>query len=134
MESWFAVMADPSFTMWERIALVGVLLVAVLGLFYAAYLAAEMLGKDQGTDAMRKISLAIRIGANAYLLRQFKALVGLILILTAVLYFTAAESHIALGRALAFLMGSAFSFLVGFIGMNIAVQGNVRVAAASPKS
>lgn len=134
MESWFTVMADPSFTMWERIALGGVLLVAILGLFYAAYLAAEVLGKDQGTDAMRKVSQAIRIGANAYLFRQFKTLVGLILILTALLYFTAAEHHIALGRALAFLMGSAFSFLVGFIGMNMAVQGNVRVAAASRTS
>ena len=134
MESLFRVMADPSFTIWERVALGGVLIVAILGLFYAGFLAAEVLGKDQGTEAMRKISGAIRLGANAYLVRQFKTLVGLILIIAAILYFTAGEQHIALGRALAFLMGSAFSFLVGFIGMNMAVQGNVRVAAASRTS
>jgi K(+)-stimulated pyrophosphate-energized sodium pump len=41
---------------------------------------------------------------------------------------------IAFGRAFAFAMGASFSALVGFIGMNMAVQGNVRVAAASRTS
>jgi len=134
MESMFVVMGDPSFTIWERVALGGVLVVAVLGLFYAAFLAAEVLGKDQGTEAMQSISRAIRLGANAYLKRQFKAILLLILIMTGLLYFTAGEQHIAFGRACAFLMGSIFSAMVGFIGMNMAVQGNVRVAAASRTS
>ncbi len=38
---------------------------------------------------------------------------------------------VAFGRAGAFLMGAIFSAMVGFIGMNMAVQGNVRVAAAA---
>src|SRR5579859_3455230 len=38
---------------------------------------------------------------------------------------------VAFGRAGAFFMGALFSALVGFIGMNMAVQGNVRVAAAA---
>jgi K(+)-stimulated pyrophosphate-energized sodium pump len=42
-----------------------------------------------------------------------------------------ARINIALGRAGAFLMGAVFSALVGFVGMNMAVQGNVRVAAAA---
>ena len=41
---------------------------------------------------------------------------------------------IAIGRALAFAMGAIFSASVGFIGMNMAVQGNVRVAAAARRS
>ena len=41
---------------------------------------------------------------------------------------------IATGRAVAFIMGATFSAAVGFIGMNMAVQGNVRVAAASRRS
>ncbi len=45
-----------------------------------------------------------------------------------------AVTGIAFGRALAFAMGASFSALVGFIGMNMAVQGNVRVAAASRTS
>ncbi len=42
-----------------------------------------------------------------------------------------ARTNIAIGRAGAFLMGALFSAAVGFIGMNMAVQGNVRVAAAA---
>jgi K(+)-stimulated pyrophosphate-energized sodium pump len=42
-----------------------------------------------------------------------------------------ARTNIAIGRAGAFFMGAIFSALVGFIGMNMAVQGNVRVAAAA---
>src|SRR5258705_2846757 len=38
---------------------------------------------------------------------------------------------VAFGRAGAFLMGAIFSAMVGFVGMNMAVQGNVRVAAAA---
>jgi len=41
---------------------------------------------------------------------------------------------IALGRAIAFVMGASFSLTVGQIGMRMAVQGNVRVAAAARKS
>ncbi len=43
----------------------------------------------------------------------------------------AARNNTAIGRAGAFLMGAVFSALVGFVGMNMAVQGNVRVAAAA---
>ena len=55
MENFFHVMADPMFTAWERWALNGVLITAVIGLLYAVFLAAEILRHDQGTEAMRKI-------------------------------------------------------------------------------
>jgi K(+)-stimulated pyrophosphate-energized sodium pump len=42
-----------------------------------------------------------------------------------------ATINVAIGRAVAFLMGAGFSATVGFVGMNMAVQGNVRVAAAA---
>jgi K(+)-stimulated pyrophosphate-energized sodium pump len=42
-----------------------------------------------------------------------------------------ARTNIAIGRAGAFFMGAIFSAMVGFVGMNMAVQGNVRVAAAA---
>ena len=134
MDQLFHVMADPHFTIWERTALWGVLGTAILGLVYAAFLSVQILSKDQGTDEMKKVSEAIRLGANAYLWRQFKAIIFLILLLAGLLYFTAGEQHIKLGRALAFIMGAGFSWAVGFIGMNLAVQGNVRVAAASRTS
>ncbi|HQO66746.1 MAG TPA: sodium/proton-translocating pyrophosphatase, partial [Spirochaetales bacterium] len=130
----FAFMNDPVFTMMEKVALWSVLGVAILGLLYAGFLMAQVLSYDKGTPKMQEISTAIRVGANAYLNRQFKAIVLLMFVLTAGLYFTAGAAHIQIGRACAFLMGAFFSAMVGFVGMNLAVQGNVRVAAASRTS
>jgi len=45
-----------------------------------------------------------------------------------------AVNGVAIGRAVAFAMGASFSAIVGFVGMNMAVQGNVRVAAAAKNS
>ena len=42
-----------------------------------------------------------------------------------------ARTIIAIGRTIAFIMGSAFSLMVGQLGMRMAIQANVRVAAAS---
>ncbi len=119
------------FSQGEITALWAVLGTAVLGLLYAVFLMAQVLREDQGTDEMQRISRSIGLGANAYLFKQFKTILFLILLLTAALYFTAGVKYIAIGRACAFLMGSIFSATVGFVGMNLAVRGNVRVAAAA---
>jgi K(+)-stimulated pyrophosphate-energized sodium pump len=115
----------------EVVSLWTVLGTAILGLLYAGFLMGKVLREDRGTPEMQKISLAIQIGSNAYLYKQFSTIAFLIMLIAAALYFTAGEHNIALGRACAFLMGSIFSGLVGFVGMNLAVRGNVRVAAAA---
>lgn len=119
------------FSAGEVTALWTVLGTAVAGLLYAFMLMVQVLKEDSGTAEMQRIAGSIRIGANAYLVQQFKTILFLILLLTAVLYFTAGEKHVAIGRACAFLAGSIFSGTVGFVGMNLAVRGNVRVAAAA---
>ncbi len=115
----------------EVTALWCVLGTAVLGLLYAVFLGVQVLSQDKGTAEMQKISNAILVGSNAYLYRQFKTIAFLILLVTAALYFTAGSHNLAVGRACAFLMGSIFSGFIGFVGMNLAVRGNVRVAAAA---
>lgn len=121
------------FTGAEVMALWLVLGTAVAGLLYAGFLMGQVLREDRGTAEMVRISDAIRTGSNAYLFRQFKTIAFLIILVTALLYFTAGEHNIAIGRACAFLMGSFFSALVGLFGMNLAVRGNVRVAAAAAR-
>ena len=124
-------MSVSQFSQGEVVALWAVLGTAIAGLLYAGMLMVQVLGEDQGTPEMKKIAAAIRTGANAYLYQQFRTIAFLILLLTAILYFTTGDKHIAIGRACAFLMGSIFSATVGFAGMNLAVRGNVRVAAAA---
>ncbi len=136
---YFSFWNDAAYQGFERWGLVVVLVVAVAGLLYAAALVGQVLGADQGTEKMKGVARAIREGANAYLGRQFKAIVGLVFLITVILYFlTAGEgpdaSKIALGRALAFFAGASFSWLVGYVGMSLAVRGNLRVAAAARTS
>src|SRR5262249_41940727 len=85
---------------------------------------------------------AIRQGANAYLARQFKAIILLVFLLAAIIWATTASgggetggrAQVAIGRAAAFFMGATFSWLVGYVGMSLAVRGNLRVAAAARTS
>ena len=85
---------------------------------------------------MRDVADAVREGAWAYLMRQAVALLPLVFLVTAILYFTAETTHgaVQIGRAAAFFLGALFSWLVGFVGMNLAVRGNLRVAAAARTS
>ena len=132
---------------FEIIAVFSVLGVAILGLVYAWYLRREVMGEDKGTARMIEVWEAIRQGADAYLNRQLRTILPFIGILVVALFFSVwivapteeaveefganARIYIAIGRAFAFLMGATFSLLVGQLGMRMAVQGNVRVAAAA---
>ncbi len=127
-------MTSDLFSLWEKAALWSVLGVAILGLLYAGFLVGQILREKRGTDKMIQVAQAIQSGSNAYLIQQFKAILFLVLLLTGALYFTAHETHIGIGRACAFFMGACFSAAVGFVGMNLAVRGNVRVAAAARES
>jgi len=131
---YFSFLTSPAFSLWEKGALWAVLGVAVLGLLYAGFLVGQVLREDRGTPKMIEIAQAIQSGSNAYLFQQFKAILFLILLLTGALYFTAQEVHVGVGRACAFFAGAVFSALVGLVGMNMAVRGNVRVAAAARTS
>src|SRR5581483_7818323 len=94
------------------------LVCAVLGLLYAFYLMFQVLREPQGTPKMVEVAVAIQEGAMAYLSRQFRTIVWLVIGLCAVLYVTAPhENSIAIGRAIAFLFGCGFSGFTGFAGM-----------------
>jgi K(+)-stimulated pyrophosphate-energized sodium pump len=135
---YFGFLNDPHYNAVERGALWVVLGIAVAGLLYAATLVGQVLGADQGTERMRAVAKAIRDGANAYLRRQFRAIILLVFIITGILWAISkgepGAEHVALGRAAAFFMGAAFSWTVGYVGMSLAVRGNLRVAAAARTS
>jgi len=110
-----------------------ILLSSLAGIAIAFYLARLVLSKPTGNKEMVEVSDAIKAGANAYLKRQFTTIAPIIVVLTAFLYLTSPDPSLRLGRALAFIMGSVFSALIGTIGMNIATRANVRVAQAAKK-
>ncbi len=132
----FSLFSDPKYTPLEIGALLTVLGIAVAGLLYALLLVKQVTAADSGTKKMQEIAAAVREGANAYLAAQFKKIGPLIIIITVLLFitYTGAESAFRWGRSGAFLIGSIFSWLVGFVGMRLATIGNLKVATAAKRS
>jgi len=139
---------------FETIAIWSVFGIAIVGLLYAVFLRSQILREDKGTEKMQEVWNAIREGADAYLRKQFLSIAPLIILLSFALFFSvyivppspeALERFsdstpdqvrliIGLARGIAFIMGAGFSLAVGQLGMRMAVQANVRVAAASRRS
>ncbi|MDQ4090537.1 MAG: sodium/proton-translocating pyrophosphatase, partial [Actinomycetota bacterium] len=116
---------------------------ALLAIVVGFSLMKGVLAADQGTTKMKEIALAIQEGAMAYLKRQFRT-IGFILIPLAIVVFVTSTAVVkpdestalsfaesGIFRTLAFLAGCLMSGLTGFIGMSLAVRGNVRTAAAA---
>jgi K(+)-stimulated pyrophosphate-energized sodium pump len=122
----------PALSNLENLALYVILGVSLVALGYAFSLVKGVLAKDEGTEKMKEISLAIREGANAYLTRQFKTLAVFVAILTVVLLpLEAPDLGLRIARSVAFVLGACFSGATGFVGMGLAVRANVRVASAA---
>ncbi len=112
------------------IAPIAALISIVVGLYFYRYVEKQ----DSGTEKMREISDAIRSGARAFLRREYTTLFAFVgVIATLLLIFLPTPiwtgnplNNISL--ALAYLFGSSFSALAGFLGLNIATKANAKVA------
>ena len=80
---------------------------------------------------MREIAAAVQEGAAAYLARQFRTLSYFVAIVFVLLFALPGDMDIRIGRSIFFLIGAAFSAIVGYNGMWLAVRANVRVAEAA---
>ena len=109
-----------------------VTLIALGALGLAFVFRNEVLAAGEGTDNMKRIAQAVQEGANAYLTRQFRTL-GIFAVLAFFLLLTlpADDTTVRIFRSVFFLVGAAFSGTVGYLGMNLAVRANLRVAAAA---
>src|SRR5690242_4847016 len=109
-----------------------VAVVALVALAVAGWLVRDVLAASQGSPKMQEIATAVQEGAAAYLRRQFRTIgVFVVLIFFVLLILPADTGSVRIGRSIFFLVGALFSALAGFVGMWLAVRGNVRVAAAA---
>ena len=102
------------------------LFASLLGLAYAAFNFFSVKKLDEGTDQMREIASAIRVGANAFIRYEYKVLFAVVLVVAAVLALL-----VSWQTACCFLIGAVMSSAAGWIGMRIATYANVRVANAA---
>jgi K(+)-stimulated pyrophosphate-energized sodium pump len=135
---------------FENTVLWGVIVVAFVSLGYAYWLWRDTVRRDRGTPEMQAIWRAIKTGANAYLNRQLRSIMPVLIILTVALFLSVyvvkptveaerlygnnAQIIIAIGRTVAFILGASFSTLVGQLGMRVAIEGNIRVSAEALKN
>jgi K(+)-stimulated pyrophosphate-energized sodium pump len=91
-----------------------------------------LLSLSPGNAEMQGISHAVQEGATAYLRRQYTIIAGVAVVL-AILLAIALEASDAEGIlvAVGFLIGGTFSGAAGFIGMNVSVRANARVAESA---
>ena len=108
-----------------------VLAASVLALGFAYYFYQWMLGKDEGTELMKKIASHVRKGAMAYLKQQYKV-VTIVFVVLAVIFAVMAYFNLQNGIVwFAFLTGGFFSGLAGFFGMKTATYASARTANAA---
>jgi K(+)-stimulated pyrophosphate-energized sodium pump len=97
-----------------------------VALIYAVQLAKSVLAQPQGNQKMIEIALAIQEGSKAFLATEYKWLS-----VFCVIVFMFVSVGISFACAVCFLFGAALSAATGWMGMSIAVRGNVRTAAAA---
>jgi K(+)-stimulated pyrophosphate-energized sodium pump len=107
---------------------------------FSAWLARDVLSRDQGPQEMREVAGAIFEAAMAFLTRQYRtiallSIVGAVVMGLIVALFERDEQMVrGIQTAVAFLVGAICSGISGFVGMFIAVRSNLRSAAAARTS
>ena len=102
------------------------LVCAAAAVVYGLIVTQRLLAKPAGNDRMREISGAVQEGAQAYLNRQY-TIIAVLALPIAVLLLVLQNWETAVG----FLIGAILSGATGFIGMNVSVRANSRVAEAA---
>jgi hypothetical protein len=98
-----------------------------VGLLFAYRKVQSVMAKPEGNLKMKEIATAIQDGAYAFLYQEYKWLFVFCV-------FTAFVLAVGIGEfttATCFVIGALISGTAGWIGMSIAVRGNVRTAAAA---
>ncbi len=93
---------------------------------YGILTSRALLALSPGNEAMRTISAAVQEGARAYLNRQYTVIAGVGVVLFIVL-IPIQNIRVAIG----FAIGGVLSAAAGYIGMNVSVRANARVAESA---
>ncbi|MFA4877176.1 MAG: sodium-translocating pyrophosphatase [Methanoregula sp.] len=122
--------------MIENVLLI-VIAICIIALGLAAFLTRNLLSQDEGTPKMREVADAIRVGAEAFIKRQYSTIAILTIVFAVVLfavYYLTNQQSLALSTAISFIVGAACSAVAGIVAMWIAVRTNIRTAAAAQHS
>jgi K(+)-stimulated pyrophosphate-energized sodium pump len=102
------------------------LVCAAAAVVYGLIVTQRLLKKSPGNERMQEISNAVQEGAKAYLNRQY-TIIAAVAVPIAIVLWILQDYQTAIG----FVIGGTLSGATGFIGMNLSVRANARVAEAA---
>jgi K(+)-stimulated pyrophosphate-energized sodium pump len=102
------------------------LVCAACAIGYGFVTSRSLLALSPGNERMRAISAAVQEGASAYLTRQY-TIIAAVGVVVFILLIPLQNIRVAIG----FMIGAALSASAGFVGMNVSVRANARVAEAA---
>jgi K(+)-stimulated pyrophosphate-energized sodium pump len=102
------------------------LVCAAAALVYGVLTSRQLLALSPGSERMRAISAAVQEGARAYLNRQY-LIIAAVGVVVFILLIPLQNIRVAIG----FAIGGVFSAAAGYIGMNMSVRANARVAESA---
>ncbi|MBV9003412.1 MAG: sodium-translocating pyrophosphatase [Solirubrobacterales bacterium] len=102
------------------------LVCAAAAIVYGVLTSQSLLALSPGNERMRSISAAVQEGARAYLNRQYTIIAG-VGVVVFILLIPIQNIRVAIG----FAIGGVFSAAAGYIGMNMSVRANARVAESA---
>ncbi len=103
----------------------------VIALLYTAWKSAWVTKQEVGTPRMGRIADNIADGAMAFLKAEYRVLAIFVVVVAALLAFTADPVNSSFMIGVAFIVGAICSALAGFIGMKVATKANVRTTNAA---
>jgi K(+)-stimulated pyrophosphate-energized sodium pump len=89
--------------------------------------------QNPGNEKMQEIGLAIREGATAFIVREYKVLAVFVAVVAGLLYWVNMASNTT-EVAFSFVVGAACSALAGALGMRVATLANHRTTEAARTS
>ena len=116
--------------------LILVIVASLLAIGYAAFNFASVKRLDEGTDRMKEIASAIRVGANAFIEYEYKIIAVVVAVIAVIfmIIFTIQYKAFSWEPSVCFIIGVVMSALAGYVGMKIATYSNVRVSNTARKT
>ena len=105
----------------------------IVALLYTFWKSAWVSKQEVGSEKMAFIAKNIADGAMAFLRAEYRVLAVFVVVVAAILAFTAGANSSPF-VALSFILGAICSALAGFLGMRVATKANVRTTNAARTS
>jgi K(+)-stimulated pyrophosphate-energized sodium pump len=106
----------------------------VIALLFTFLKSSWVTKQEVGTERMGRIAESIASGAMAFLKAEYRVLAIFVIVVAAILAFSANPETSSWMVAISFIVGAICSGLAGFIGMKVATKANVRTTNAARES